>query len=147
MTFRQVADGAMDSQIAKESTYLKAHFTDKFWLTIHHEPEDNVNATPGSGNTAADYRAMFQHVVTQFRANNVHNAVFTIVYTGYSGWISKPWFKDLYPGGSYVDWVGYDPYARVKTSRGSRRWPTTTTTTRRACPAAVTRASTRRRPT
>ncbi len=114
-TWRQVAAGAMDAQIARESAYLKSHFTDTFWLVIHHEPENEVNTAAGSGETAADYRAMFRHVVSRFRANHVHNALFTIIYEGYSGWVVKPWFKHLYPGSSYVDWVGYDPYAKSNT--------------------------------
>jgi beta-mannanase len=24
----------------------------------------------------------------------------------------KPWFRDLYPGDRYVDWVGFDPFAK-----------------------------------
>jgi len=111
-TWRQVAAGAMDAQIAREAAYLKTHYTKKFWLVIHHEPEEEVRTQPGSGKTAADYRAMFRHVVSQFRARGSRNILFTMVYMGYSGYMIKPWFKDLYPGDSYVDWVGYDPFAK-----------------------------------
>jgi Glycosyl hydrolase family 26 len=111
-TWRQVAAGAADAQIAREAAYLKAHFTKKFWLVIHHEPEEEVKTAPGSGYTAADYRAMFRHVVSQFRSHGARNILFTMVFMGYTGYMIKPWFKDLYPGDSYVDWVGFDPFAK-----------------------------------
>jgi Glycosyl hydrolase family 26 len=111
-TWRQVAKGAVDAQIAREAAYLKTRFTKKFWLVIHHEPEEEVRTDPGSGKTADDYRAMFQHTVSQFRAHGVKNALFTVVFMGYTGYMAKPWFKDLYPGDRYVDWIGFDPFAK-----------------------------------
>src|SRR3954453_13637308 len=111
-TWRQVAAGAMDAQIAREAAYLKTHFTKKFWLVIHHEPEDEVKTQAGSGYTAEDYRAMFRHVVSQFRVRGSRNILFTMVYMGYSGYMIKPWFRDLYPGDAYVDWIGFDPFAK-----------------------------------
>ena len=111
-TWKQVAAGAMDAQIAREAAYLRTHFTKKFWLVIHHEPEEEVKTAPASGYTAADYRAMFRHVVSQFRARGSRNILFTMVYMGYSGYMVKPWFQDLYPGDRYVDWIGFDPFAK-----------------------------------
>ncbi len=111
-TWRQVAAGAMDAQIAREANYLKTHFRKKFWLVIHHEPEEEVKERAGSGYTAADYRAMFRHVVGQFRARGARNILFTVVFMGYTGYTAKPWFKDLYPGDDAVDWIGYDPFAK-----------------------------------
>jgi hypothetical protein len=111
-TWRQVAAGAMDAAIAREAAYLKANFRQKFWLVIHHEPEEEVRQTPGSGYTAADYRAMFRHVVGQFRAHGTRNALFTVVFMGFTGYMAKPWFKGLYPGDDVVDWVGFDPFAK-----------------------------------
>lgn len=112
VSWRQVADGAADGVIARESAYLKANFRQKFWLVIHHEPEDEVRERPGSGYEAEDYRAMFRHVVAEFRAHGVHNALFTMVFMGFTGYMAKPWFKDLYPGDDVVDWIGYDPFAK-----------------------------------
>jgi hypothetical protein len=112
VTWRQVAQGAMDTQIAREASYLKTHFRKKFWLIIHHEPEEEVSTRPGSGHTAQDYRAMFRHVVEQFRAHGSNNILFTMVFMGYTGYMAKPWFKDLYPGDDVVDWIGYDPFAK-----------------------------------
>jgi hypothetical protein len=112
-TWRQVASGAADAEIAREAAYLKTHFRKKFWLVIHHEPEEEVKTQPGSGYTAADYRAMFRHIVTRFRADGARNILFTMVFMGYTGYMVKPWFKDLYPGDAYVDWIGFDPFAKA----------------------------------
>jgi hypothetical protein len=111
-SWRQVASGAVDTQIAREAAYLKTHFRQKFWLVIHHEPEDEVKTAPDSGYTAEDYRAMFRHVAAEFKARGVRNILYTVVFMGYTGYTSKPWFKDLYPGDDVVDWIGYDPFAK-----------------------------------
>ncbi|WP_067822312.1 hypothetical protein [Actinomadura kijaniata] len=113
-TWRQVADGAVDDHIDRLSKHFREKFPERFWLAIHHEPEEEVRETPGSGYTAADYRAMFRHVVQRFRRNGVDNAVFTMVYMGYSGYVVKPWFRTLYPGDDVVDWIGFDPYAEPR---------------------------------
>ena len=57
-TWAQVAAGdpVVDAAIDNEASYLKAHFTAKFFLSIHHEPEDEVKPAVGSGFTAGDYR-------------------------------------------------------------------------------------------
>ncbi len=110
-TWAQVAAGESDWYIDQEAAYLRANFRDPFFLTIHHEPEDEVNATPGSGYTAMDYSNMYRHVVDRLRAQGVDNAVFVMNYMGFQGWGLQPWFPDLYPGASYVDWIAFDPYA------------------------------------
>lgn len=116
-TWAQVANGASDSVIDKEAAYLKSNFTEKFYLTVHHEPENDVNATAGSGNTAADYRLMFRHVVQRLRNDGVKNAVTVVDYMGDPDWSSKPWFNNLYPGDDVVDWIAEDPYACVRAGK------------------------------
>ncbi|MFG2005616.1 glycosyl hydrolase [Spirillospora sp. NPDC048911] len=110
-SWAKVASGSMDGHIDTLSAHIKRNFPERFWLAIHHEPEEEVRERPGSGYTAADYRAMFRHVVKRFRENGVDNAVFTMVYMGYSGYVVKPWFKATYPGNDVVDWIGFDAYA------------------------------------
>ena len=112
-SWAQVAAGvpAVDSEIDNEAAYLKSHFTTKFFLSIHHEPENEVIETAGSGYTAADYAAMYRHVVLRLKADGVRNAVFVMDYMGYSKWGEQPWFSALYPGNDVVDWIAYDPYS------------------------------------
>jgi hypothetical protein len=114
-TWAAVAAGAMDGQIDRLSAHIRATFPEKFFLVIHHEPEEEVQPTAGSGYTADDYRNMFRHVVQRFRADGVHNALFTAVLMGSQKWGVQPWFDRLYPGGDVVDWLGMDPYASAQT--------------------------------
>jgi len=114
-SWASVAAGSMDGQIDRLAAHIKATFPEKFFMVIHHEPEEEVRPLPGSGYTAADFRNMFRHVVTRFRADGVRNALFTVVFMGFEGWGRQPWFDRLYPGGDVVDWVGMDPYASSET--------------------------------
>jgi hypothetical protein len=105
-------DPAVDGFIDKVAAHIKADFpTRKFFLTIHHEPENDVNPAPGSGMTATDYAAMFRHVVQRLRGDGVTNAVTVMTYMAYPKWCVQPWHDDLYPGDDVVDWVAWDVYA------------------------------------
>ncbi|HEX6469537.1 MAG TPA: hypothetical protein VF069_10610 [Streptosporangiaceae bacterium] len=114
-TWASVAAGSMDGQIDRLAAHIRATFPEKFFLVIHHEPEEEVRETPGSGHTADDYRNMFRHVVQRFRADGVRNALFTAVFMGSQKWGVQPWFDRLYPGSDVVDWLGMDPYASADT--------------------------------
>jgi hypothetical protein len=110
MTWAAVANGQADARIDREANYIKATFDHPFFLTIWHEPENDVNPTPGSGMTAADYAAMFRHVVERLRADGVNNVITVMTYMNYLPWEQKSWFNDLYPGDSVVDWIAVDSY-------------------------------------
>ena len=116
MTWAAVAAGGADARIDREASYINSTFNYPFFLTIWHEPENDVIETPGSGMTATDYAAMFRHVVLRLRADGVHNAVTVVTYMGYLGWENQPWFTDLYPGDDVVDWIAEDPY--ISTQQG-----------------------------
>jgi hypothetical protein len=111
-TWAQVAAGdpEVDKAIDAEAQYLKTTFPEKFFLGIHHEPEEEVKPAAGSGYTAKDYAAMYRHVVQRLKANGVTNAVYVMNYMGTPHWGSQPWFNDLYPGDDVVDWIAEDPY-------------------------------------
>ncbi|WP_041841521.1 CBM96 family carbohydrate-binding protein [Actinoplanes friuliensis] len=113
-TWAKVAAGAQDARIDKWSAYVKKNYNQKFFLALHHEPENDVNATAGSGMTAKDYAAMYRHVITRLRTNGVTNAVNVIAFMGNEKWMAQSWWKDLYPGDAYVDWVGLDSYVSVE---------------------------------
>lgn len=110
-TWAQVAAGRADARIRSEANYLKANFNTNFFLTIHHEPENEVNQTAGSGHTAKDYAAMQRHVISVLRANGATNFVPVLNLMGSQKWVTTSWFKDLYPGDSYVGWIGFAAYA------------------------------------
>ncbi|WP_240197643.1 glycoside hydrolase family 26 protein [Nonomuraea lactucae] len=132
-TWAEISDGAVDRRIDRLAGHIRRAFPERFFLTIHHEPENDVVPGPGSGMQAADYAAMYRHVVLRLREGGVTNAVTVMTYMGAPNWAAKPWFEELYPGDDVVDWVAMDPYAdsRVsdfdglvnKTRDDYARWP------------------------
>jgi hypothetical protein len=110
MSWAAVAAGQDDARIDRLASYIDTNFPYKFFLSIWHEPENDVVATAGSGKTAADYAAMFRHVVLRLRADGVTNAVIVMNYMGFDNWASQSWFNQLWPGDDVVDWIGLDPY-------------------------------------
>nr|BFE83678.1 hypothetical protein GCM10020093_062790 [Planobispora longispora] len=132
-TWAEVARGAVDRRIDRLARHITRTFPERFFLTVHHEPEDDVRAAAGSGMTARDYAAMYRHVILRLREKGVKNAVAVMTYMGAPNWAAEPWFEQLYPGDDVVDWVAMDPYAddRVQTFDGLinktrddfARWP------------------------
>jgi len=119
-TWAQVAAGdpTVDGQIDKLAAYINTNFPYKFFLTIHHEPENEVVETAGSGMTAADYRAMFRHVALRLRADGVDNAIIVETFMAWDGWGTQPWFNDLYAGDDVVQWIAGDPYIKADPTTG-----------------------------
>jgi hypothetical protein len=109
-SWAQVAAGADDAQLVREAKYLRHTFRHRLFISVHHEPEDEVVESPGSGHEASDFAAMFRHVVQVFRNQGVRNVVWVYNIMGDQGADSAPWFKDLYPGNKYVDWIAADLY-------------------------------------
>jgi len=109
-TWAEVADGAADGYLDSEARYLLKNYTKRFFLVIHHEPENEVIDSPGSGFTAAEYRAMYRHVEDRLRADGVRNAVYVMNYMGAQTYAERSWYHQLWPGRRYVDWIAFDPY-------------------------------------
>jgi hypothetical protein len=109
-TWRQVADGAADARLVNEATYLQQVWPHPMFLAPHHEPENEVQPTPGSGYTASDYRAMYRHVVDVFREQGATNVKWVMNYMGAQKWALADWYPQLWPGHRYVDWIAFDPY-------------------------------------
>ncbi|MCU1360781.1 MAG: hypothetical protein JWN99_2070 [Ilumatobacteraceae bacterium] len=106
LSWRQIADGAADQQIATTARRLAA-YPHRLFLAIYHEPENDQGAA-GSGMTAADYVAMYRRVVAQLRAGGAANVVFVMNYLGFGSYTSS--VDSFYPGDDVVDWIAYDPY-------------------------------------
>ena len=113
-TWAKVAAGQQDARIDKWSAYVKQNYHQKFFLALHHEPENDVQTATSSGMTAKDYAAMYRYVITRLRANGVTDAVNVLAYMGNEKWMAQSWWKDLYPGDAYVDWIGLDSYVSVE---------------------------------
>jgi beta-mannanase len=113
-TWAAVAAGRLDARIDREAAYLKAHYRETFFMVIHHEPENDVVPTTGSGMTAKDYAAMYRHTVLRLRADGVTNVVTVLAYMSYEKWFNVSWWGQLYPGDDVVDWIGVDAYLVAK---------------------------------
>jgi hypothetical protein len=112
-TWAQVAAGSSDALIDAVAARINTRLgSTPFFLTVHHEPEDEVVTTPGSGFTQADYVAMFRHVMLRLRADGATSFVSVWDTMGYYGWGTKGYYATLYPGDDVVDWIAYDPYSR-----------------------------------
>jgi len=110
-----VAAGGKDARIDAWANYVKANYgSQKFFLALHHEPENDVQLAAGSGMTAKDFAAMYRHVILRLRADGVTNVVNVLAYMGNERWMAQSWWKDLYPGDDVVDWVGLDSYVSVE---------------------------------
>jgi hypothetical protein len=113
----QVASGQNDAAINSMANSIKSLGSTKIFLTIWHEPENDVspNGDPncnitykGSAGTVSDYVNMWHHVRTVFNADGVSNVVWAIDYMNYPPWNCL--VPDLYPGDSYVDWIVFNSY-------------------------------------
>jgi hypothetical protein len=111
-------DPATERYLDRLAMHIRHTLTAPFFLTVHHEPENDVQPREGSGYTAKDYAAMFRHVIGGLRERGVHNLVSVMVHMAYIKWTTQSWFEDLYPGDDVVDWVGWDVYAYSEPGHG-----------------------------
>jgi hypothetical protein len=129
-------DPETDAFLDRLAEHIKANFDKPFFFTVHHEPENDVDPTPGSNMEASDYAAMYRYVVERLRGAGVDNLVTVMNYMGYLKWVEKPWHEDLYPGEDVVDWIGLSGYGQslyddgesdfgeiVDQTKGESAWP------------------------
>jgi hypothetical protein len=112
-------NSSVNSQIDAMADSIKAIAPKKIFLTVFHEPEDDMSpgGSPscgssfgkGTAGTTADYVDMWHNVRARFNARGVSNVVWVMNYMSYSGYACE--LNDLWPGNSYVDWVMWDNYA------------------------------------
>ncbi|MEJ3746540.1 glycosyl hydrolase [Actinomycetes bacterium KLBMP 9797] len=104
-----------NAHIDKAADAVKALGTKKIFLTIHHEPENDVTSggscatkSGASAGTTAEYRQMWRNVRTRFNAKGVTNVVWVMDYMAYKAWDCL--VPQLYPGDAYVDWIMFNAY-------------------------------------
>lgn len=111
------ADGGnatVNANIDKAAANIKSIAPHKIFLTIWHEPENDVSGgtscavKPGSAGTPAQYRTMWQNVENRFKADGVTNVVYVMNYMNYPKW--ECLVPALWPGNSLVDWVTFEAY-------------------------------------
>jgi hypothetical protein len=104
------ASGAYDDTLDQVMTDLRDHCGPDCWLSIEIEPEDEVDQTPGSGYTTADFRGLWERVAASRDRMGADNVKLVWVIMGYEEW--RPLLDPLWPGNDMVDIVGQDPYIR-----------------------------------
>lgn len=119
LRWADIYGGKYNSTIDAVAGRIKATGTPVF-MGFDHEPEDE----PAKGSDAEFVRA-WRHVYDRFQKAGADNAVWVWTMMGWSGHYSR--YAALYPGDSYVDWVGYDPY-NFFACNGSKGWKSPSTT-------------------
>jgi hypothetical protein len=103
-----IAAGKYDASVVDpEAQRIKA-FGKPVMLSFDHEMDRFVGTSGTTSGTAADYVAAYRHIHDEFARLGVTNVIWVWTPTGSSVHFSM--YPSLYPGSSYVDWIGYDPY-------------------------------------
>ena len=126
VTDTQIADGDEDAFITSYAEQLKAYgrpvFLRWFWEPNLIGTEAQINCmgqpkgttTPATGAYAAEYVKAFQHIYDIFKGPGGVGAtnVAFVWSPGLGGSRNPKVLAGLYPGSSYVDWIGIDGYSR-----------------------------------
>lgn len=117
-----VVGGTRDAAIDAAADSFKSRPGTEFWVTFHHEPENDLTSNGGSSGTAAQFRAQWQYAVNRFRNRGVTNVKFVWVIMSSAAHPAD--LDDLWPGNSYVDMVGVQRYINCSTdpSQLAVRW-------------------------
>ena len=106
-----IASGALDqSVIIPEAGRLRS-FGATVFLSFGAEADinaDTADRNESSQDSPAQFVAAWRHVHQVFAKLKVRNVVWVWTTTGYLPRAAT--IAAMYPGRSYVDWVGYDPY-------------------------------------
>jgi hypothetical protein len=107
-TWKQIADGDLDASVidvqARRVKEYGQRTGRKVFLSFDLEMDTR---TPATG-SPADYVKAYRHIHDRFRELGVDNVVWTWITTGYLDHADL--MKRMYPGDSYVDWIGYNQY-------------------------------------
>lgn len=106
----------VNARIDSMAASIKSLGRKKIFLTIMHEPENDLTGDPncptlkyvGTAGTPADYKAMWANVRSRFDAAGVTNVVWAMDFMNYPGWNCVE--QDVYPGDSLVDWILFNSY-------------------------------------
>lgn len=114
-----IAAGLEDAWIDAQAARYGA-VNGQFILSFENEPED---LAPANG-THTDYRAATQRIITRFRAAGALNVHWAFVVMGVMTTNKQSQVLAAYPGDSFIDWIGYDPYNwYVSRSNPWLSWP------------------------
>ncbi|WP_438002459.1 glycosyl hydrolase [Sorangium sp. So ce185] len=121
VTWTEIANGSQDAVIRAAAERAK-NAPGKFMIAFDHEM-DNTDVHSADG-PDADYVAAYRRIVDMFRAAGATNVVWVWTPMGWSG--TRARLPALYPGDTYVDWIGYDPYNFYECNGSGWKDPATT---------------------
>ncbi len=105
MSWSSIAAGRFDAAIDAEAGRLRALGMTAL-VSFSHEPELNY----GSHGTATDFAAAFRHVVSRTRRDGAANVRWVWDLMGLADPVWHARYLQMWPGQTYVDWIGWDPY-------------------------------------
>jgi Glycosyl hydrolase family 26 len=109
------------TNILRWATTLKSR-GGSIMFAFHHEPEASGSTSYG---TSADFVAAYRRVVTIFRSAGATNVKFVWQMTSYAFVVGPNDARSAakwYPGDSYIDYVGADPYNFYNCGPGRNVW-------------------------
>jgi hypothetical protein len=103
-SWETLASGALDQSVIIPEAIRLRNFGTPVFLSLFPEAD---SAEPSQG-SPSEFIAAWRHVHDVFAREKVRNVVWVWTTTGYLPHAST--IAAMYPGNSYVDWIGYDPY-------------------------------------
>ena len=100
-----IASGALDNSVIIPEAIRLRNLGTTVFLSLAAEADSTGAASQGS---PSQFVAAWRHVHDVFAKLKVRNVVWVWTTTGYLPHAST--IAAMYPGNSYVDWIGYDPY-------------------------------------
>ncbi len=104
----RTAGSARRIEVENMATSLQSQMPGPFVFTLHHEPENDINAAGGYGEQ--DYADMFCAFYYVFKSKGATKAKFSTVAIPDNYHSDKSLGAKLYPGDQCTDFNGVDPY-------------------------------------
>ena len=117
-TWRQLADGARDADLARWAASVAALAPAGVMVCPWHEPDHAVDPTLGM--STQDYRDMYRHVQSVFKAHGASNAVWVMDYSVQIFNHTAGNVMPLWPGDDAVDWLFFNVFEKGKKGRIKR---------------------------
>lgn len=106
-SWRSIANGDDDGYLRQVAARLR-DFGAPVLFSFNQEPEQELEQGTQVAGSAADFAAAYRHVHDLIVGAGARNVRF--VWWVMGAMSHTDWYRQLYPGDRYVDWVSYDPY-------------------------------------
>jgi Glycosyl hydrolase family 26 len=120
-SLRSINAGTYDAKLRAWAHTFKAWGHPMFMRLFPEMNQKSHSYSPGyGGNTAAQFRTAWRHVVSTFRNAGANNVKF--IWCPYRVYSTSTPLKSIWPGSSYVNWVAFDAY-NYHDSSHAFAWP------------------------